>query len=453
MLVYTVLAGVNAHRSRMDGKKVKMGLERKHADGGSHGPARIGYLNDREIVGEREVAIITVDEVRAELVQRAFDLFATGEHTITTITDLLEDMGLRTRPTPKRPSKPLSRSMVHRMLSDDYYIGVVTRNGVKREGRHDALIDPATFERVQRVLDGHRASGDRSHKHHHYLKGTIYCACGKRLGYGRHRGKCGGVYEYFSCLSRVQRGGLCSAPYFLVERTERAIVRRYQRETLKPDQLADIRRGLREYVQGKAEIAHRESERHTRRLRELTGEQQQLLQLYYRGKVSEEALEAEQQRIETERTQAQRWADAAKRETEDVMGALEDALTLLDARRVVYGTLPDQARRLVNQAIFLALIVRGPDTIQAQLTPLYDELARLVLQTQEAPHMAPKRPRSPQNKAHHPQNDPDPDFRGRGSYIEQMAGSGGRRLHSDPAWRRIQRLYAQRFGKEPPPDA
>jgi hypothetical protein len=50
MLVYTVLAGVNAHRSRMDGKKVKMGLERKFADGGSHGPARIGYLNTTEIV-------------------------------------------------------------------------------------------------------------------------------------------------------------------------------------------------------------------------------------------------------------------------------------------------------------------------------------------------------------------------------------------------------------------
>jgi hypothetical protein len=78
------------------------------------------------------------------------------------------------------------------MLRDDYYTGIVTHNGVKGDGRHEALIDRATFDRVQKVLDGHRVSGDRSHKHHHYLKGTLYCICGKRLGYGRHRGKCGG---------------------------------------------------------------------------------------------------------------------------------------------------------------------------------------------------------------------------------------------------------------------
>jgi DNA invertase Pin-like site-specific DNA recombinase len=119
MLVYTVLAGVNAHRSRMDGKKVKMGLERKYLDGGSHGPARLGYLNTKEIIGQREVATITVDRGRATLIKRAFELAATGAHTITTITEIMEVDGLRTHGTPKRPSNPLSRSMIHRILRDD----------------------------------------------------------------------------------------------------------------------------------------------------------------------------------------------------------------------------------------------------------------------------------------------------------------------------------------------
>ncbi len=158
MLVYTVLAGVNAHRSRMDGRKVKMGLERKFADGGSHSPARIGYLNTTEIVGQREVATIAVDKGRSSLIKRAFDLAATGAHTITTITEILEEDGLRTRGTLKRPSRPLSRSMVHRMLRDDYYTGVVTRDGIKREGRHEAIIERETFEQVQHVLDAHRTT-------------------------------------------------------------------------------------------------------------------------------------------------------------------------------------------------------------------------------------------------------------------------------------------------------
>lgn len=427
LLLYTIMAGVNAFRSRGDGEKVKGGLARKHADGGTIGQARIGYLNDTTMVEGRKVASISVDPDRAHHVQLAFDLAATGDHSITTITDVLEDAGLRTRATLKRPSHPLSRSMVHRILRDDYYTGIVTMNGVKNQGRHEPLIDPATFERVQRVLDAHRLSGDRTHKHHHYLKGTLFCACGKRLGYGRHRGRLGGIYEYFSCLSRVQRGGRCPAPYFPVERTERAVVRRYKRETLSHSKQARVRQALRAYVEGKAEIAKRASERHQRRLRELTGQQQKLLQLFYNGGVSEEVMKAEQQRIQTERTKAQQWADAATAEVEDVMGALEDALVLLDERTVIYETLENSVRRLVNQAIFLALTVRDPDTIEAKLTPLYEAIARVLaaLEAENTAQTTPRGPKTPRNGTRYPQNDPNPDFRGRGSYFVKLAGATG----------------------------
>ncbi len=426
MLLYGVMASLNAFRSRRDGEKVKVGLERKFLDGGTIGVARIGYLNIRENVNGREVAAIAVDDERVAHVQLASDLAATGDHTITSITDVLESVGLRTRGSYRRPSKPMTRSMVHRMLRDDYYTGIVTHNGVKGEGRHEAIIDRATFDQVQKVLDSHRISGDRSHKHHHYLKGTIFCVCGKRLGFGRHRGKCGGQYEYFSCLSRVQRDEKCAAPYFPVERTERAVVRRYKRETYKDDEQTIVREALHSYVQSKSEIARRESARHTRRLHDLTGEQQKLVQLYYKGGVSEEVLKAEQERIETERTKAQQWADAATREVEDVMAALDDALAILD-EHVIYEDLPASARRLVNQAVFLAIVVSDPDNVQAQLTPLFETIAQLIQElreTKERPKTRQK-PRTPGNKTGSPQNDRDPDFRGRGSYIGRMAGATG----------------------------
>jgi site-specific DNA recombinase len=78
------------------------------------------------------------------------------------------------------------------MLRDDYNIGIVTRGGVKCEGRHEAIVDPAVFEKVQSALQAHRLSGDRTKKHNHYLKGSIYCGhCGQRMIYGRHRGNGG----------------------------------------------------------------------------------------------------------------------------------------------------------------------------------------------------------------------------------------------------------------------
>lgn len=336
MLFYTVMAGVNAHRSRRDGRKVKMGLERKFADGGTNGPARIGYLNTREWINGKEVRAIGTDPDRVDLVRLAFEVFATGEHSVATLRDLLENAGLRSPPTQNRPAKPLSRNGVHRMLRDDYYIGIVTQKGVKRDGRHPAIIDRAIFEKVQRVLDASRLSGDRSQKYAHYLKGSIYCGhCGRRLIYGRYRGN-GGVYEYFSCLSHQARRAGCGAKHLSVEEIEHAIEGYYRHIELTPSACQEVRGALGEQLGARLEDARNQSEKHSRRLQELLNEQQKLLQLFYRDGVDEDVLQSEQQRISTERTQAERWLSTAKHETKEADQALDEALTLIRGCHATY---------------------------------------------------------------------------------------------------------------------
>jgi hypothetical protein len=110
------------------------------------------------------------------------------------------------------------------------------------------------------------------------------------------------------------------------------------------------------------------------------------------------------------------------------MGALDDALLLLDTKRVLYETLPHSSRRLINQAIFLALTVRDPDTIDAQRTPLYDAVARALRSLEEAenpPQATANRSRESQNQALYPEKDPDAHSWGRGSYKNKMAGATG----------------------------
>ena len=299
-----------------------------------------------------------------------------------------------------------------------------------------------------RVVDVcHRASGDRSHKHSHYLKGSLYCACGKRLGYGRHRGKCGGTYAYFSCLSRVQRGGRCPAPYFPVEATEQKVADLYAREPLNTDEIDQLRADLRAYVAGKAEIARREADRHRRRLDELTAEQQKLLQFYYRGKLAEEVFDAEKRRIDTERALAERWTLTASHEVQDVDDALEEALKLFKDAHVNYAKQPTGTKRLINQAIYDQLIVHDADTIEGRYTPLYADLARYA---GPKPAVAPdtrqtaKRPQKAEAARPGSQKDPDPFSRGRGSYVERMAGMAGK--SSKSLWPLIRRLHDERFG-------
>ncbi len=100
----------------------------------------------------------------------AFELYATNDYTIEALADELEDRGLRTRPG-RYPAKPLSTSQLSRVLQNRYYVGYVTFKDEEVEGRHQAIIEPALFEKVQTVIAGRAANHVRKRRHDHYLKG------------------------------------------------------------------------------------------------------------------------------------------------------------------------------------------------------------------------------------------------------------------------------------------
>jgi site-specific DNA recombinase len=390
-LTHGVMAAVNEFRSAGDAEKVKMGLHRKHTLGGTNGKAPVGYLNVRGRVLGRDVRTVELDADRAPLVRMGFETYATGEYSISAITDLLDVAGLRLPMSAKRPARPLARSAVHRMLCDDYYIGVVTYAGSKNpDGEHPPLIDTETFERVQAVLQAHALSGDRSRKYEHYLKGSIYCGvCGSRLLFMHIKGN-GGVYDYFGCQGRRRRGVTCYGPYVPVDDVERAIERYYGRHVgLSPAAQDRIRARVHHYAEQKLQAARREAERASRRLDALKQEQQRLLQLSYQDLVDTDVLAAEQARIKAERAQLAKWAKVVAHDEQDIKTALDEALRLLDKPGAAYQRATPTIRRMLNQAIFEQLHILDGEVIQAAPTPLVQALESLA-----RPQRRPRRPQA-----------------------------------------------------------
>jgi site-specific DNA recombinase len=152
------------------------------------------------------------------------------------------------------------------------------------------------------VLRGHALSGDRSHKHEQYLKGSVFCGqCGGRLVFTPVRGN-GGRYEYFRCFGRHNLRNGCDAPHSPVDAVEAAVEHYYRRhQWLTDEEKKRVRAAVRRYADLKLRTAKQESERAVRRLEALKQEQQRLLQLSYRDLVDEEVLAAEQVRIRSER--------------------------------------------------------------------------------------------------------------------------------------------------------
>ena len=92
---------------------------------------------------------VSVDEERAPFVKLAFELYASGDHTLDDIASELTARGLITRGNVRRAPGPVSINKVAQMLRDRYYLGKVAFIAAMRGGLESAL---SNTEAAQRLL-------------------------------------------------------------------------------------------------------------------------------------------------------------------------------------------------------------------------------------------------------------------------------------------------------------
>jgi site-specific DNA recombinase len=357
--------------------EIRKGQIQKHQAGGTPFNAPVGYKHAPVEFEGRLINSIIIDEERGHLIQLAFDLYDTGEYSITRLRDALEEHGLTSRPTRKKASHPLSRAAVHKMLRNPYYVGTVVYMGKSAQGRHTPLIDKALFDRVQSRLDAQRAAGDRPRRHHHYLKGSLTCdKCGARMIYGKHRGV-GGIYEYFSCVRRRARnGGTCDSGHYRVEGVEIEVAALYWSLKLTKQQITEIRAAVKAVAHEHVTVIKRAATRHRRRLQTLEDQQTNLLDLHYKGAVAEGVMRRQTTRIETEERTLRQLLERTKVQLADIDQALEDALKLTEKPLETYLAASDLGRRMFNQIFFSEIRVGEYGEIQeATIQPPY---ARII---------------------------------------------------------------------------
>jgi site-specific DNA recombinase len=436
-LMHGMLATFAEYYSNNLATEIKKGLNQKHLSGGTPFKPPVGYMPRRELIGNQDIRSIDVDPERAPLVQLAFDLYATGDWPLAGLAEHLEALGLRSRPTPKRGPSPIRKTSVHKLLRNPYYIGVVVYRGRRVPGRHDALIDRDTFDQVQAVMAAHAVAGDRPSKHEHYLRGSLYCAgCGGRLLYTRNRGK-GGLYEYFSCINRASRGigGRCRSSHYPVPLVERAIEEHYRTVRLTKKVRDAVWADVRSDAADRAGVVGRDIERHRRTMRTLEDNQLNLVQLSYKGLVSDDVLAREQERLEAEQQQAKHLLDKAHLQIQDIDANLEDALAKTTTPHATYKASNPLERRLLNQTLFKRILIgEDSEVLGTSLTPVYAALAAW-----HEPFGQPRGARKP-CKSTVPgaeSTSPDPFSRGQGLHFDSMVELGG--LEPPTSWVRSRR--------------
>jgi site-specific DNA recombinase len=360
----------NQYQSMLTGESVKRGLLKKAQNGGTYGPTRLGYLNaPEELPDGRKISGVTLDPQRHHFLTAAFELYASGEYSVSQLACELDRLGLRTRPSRRHPAHDgkVGTSALQRILRDPYYAGwIVYKRGTPDEqtfpGRHQPLIDQETFDRVQSMLDEKRVAGERPQHRKHYLRGSIFCGeCGKRLTFAISTGRNGHKYPYFFCMSRIN-GSKCQMRANIRPELIEAAISSYYRARpveLSAEDVARRTEAIKALVGVSQAAVAQVRDAKTALIAKLKAQQVRLIRLH-----SEEGDDISPDAFRDERARLKAEIDAAEQslaETEQRMildaEQLRMALRLAENVAEVYEAADEQIRRGYNQAFFRKLYV------------------------------------------------------------------------------------------------
>ena len=154
--------------------------------------APVGYLNvNKDIV---------IDEDRAPLVKKMFEMYATGRHSIKSLHKFAEEMHLCSSHT--KTNKPLGRETIYAMLKNPFYYGEMVIRGEKMPHMYEPLIQKTLYDKVQALLSGSKihTKAQEYAKIPFIFRGLVKCAnCGSTISSESHKKKSGKEYTYLRC--------------------------------------------------------------------------------------------------------------------------------------------------------------------------------------------------------------------------------------------------------------
>ncbi len=164
---------------------VKRGNRAKLERGGWPNQAPFGYRNDKS---DKSVKIVPEN---APVVRRVFELYATGNYDLRSAANTLYKEGYRATSGLK-----IAKSMVHKILRNPFYSGIMLKDGVYYQGKHEPIVSKALFDQANDVLDG--KNKPRKQKHMFPLRGFMTCdVCGCMLTATLQKGR----YVYYYCTN------------------------------------------------------------------------------------------------------------------------------------------------------------------------------------------------------------------------------------------------------------
>lgn len=166
--------------------------------------------------------IHVIDKQTASIMRKVFRIYLDPEHSVLTITEFMKSNGLVTR-----KGRPYSKSHVHKLLSNPFYIDINRFDGKDYPGAQEPLITKELFDAVQRKL--HNKQPMLRARHNPVMKNIIRCRnCSAIVTWERHKGR------YYGACQR--KDAACKSKKFLREDRVEDLVQEVLRKLVCPSQ-------------------------------------------------------------------------------------------------------------------------------------------------------------------------------------------------------------------------
>lgn len=174
--------------------------------------APIGYLN----TGKGNVKII--DKIMGPLVRKAFEQYATGNYTLEMLVEEMQKLGLR-----NSKGNSIKLTGLALILHNPFYTGIMKIKGKTFQGKHEPLVSPKLFLKVQNILQG--KTNTRSIKHEFLFRKLIKCGdCNYSLIGEKQKGN-----VYYRCQTKE-----CQTKTIREDSIEKAVVLSFEDIHLQP---------------------------------------------------------------------------------------------------------------------------------------------------------------------------------------------------------------------------
>ena len=192
--IWNIRVSVSQYYTDNLSEEVKKGQKEKIAQGWLPTKPPLGY----KTIGEKGHKIHVLDENKAPLIKKMFELYSTGNYSMLRLVNTMYDLGLRTRGGNK-----FGKSRLSSTLGDPFYYGKIRWKDKIYQGKQEPLISKELFNLVQNTTKS--KTTPKYGKHLFTFKGLIECReCGGKITWETHKGiTYGHCNHYRNCSQKV----------------------------------------------------------------------------------------------------------------------------------------------------------------------------------------------------------------------------------------------------------